>query len=1615
MHLPHFRFCRFCVTVGVLCAHGAARESILLPDNKTFTETFLHPRLVHALSSYMREPGMLLGLTRPAISMEVVTWSNGTTNETCTLDGTEALREWLYTQTVAVSERADSSAITMINAGLVDGTFLGYYDPQAYTFRASGDSLASEQIRAPHSSAEILSKTPECDLDAETDETAACPLGCASSGTACTGDAGTAYSLASCARSTVASCTPPTSTSAGCCHKDIRTYYNTSIQKRGAPQALTQWTTYDARNRTWYKEEMSRAGETGWSSVYDFSTSRALGVTRTAKLRRHDERIIGIAGIDFELERVSQILRDTLSGTASWAYIVERSGKHAGKLLGTSFSAPLRDADNGTRCDAASPAGSCNQNWPATASASASYLAEQQDAWETTRGHTLTNAVGARDNNAVKYDNNAVKYEAVATQFSPSGGLDWLLVVGQDIDCAGNERWVFGECKACPDGRVPSDDRSCRTCGELWPGTISDEGIAGGIGSKCVCPTGTYGHRSSDGVDEKQCIPCTQLDSRRSKLAGDDSVAWEQESVCPGGVVSDTTICPQKGLWITVQEPGTLDSDGDRHMSTHVDLLICPACKQSSCTNATTDTNTISQFSIAECQPHHRGFLCAECEENYKAIEGECARCDRIDWQWLFVEALSAVLLGAFLFYKSFSNSGCKPEDAEAVFNIIDSNKNGYLSGADIRNLLVRMGNPIAAGSGFDKTLASMKAKDIWAGVTLGSLRGALPQGCGGIKKPNIDWVERESVSKHEFIDWCRANQSRATMGTFVFAAQTFGLVAAHSSDSFSPAEIFNMDVGKAAKTCRLPGCGLFCQMMGMVVVPVFSALSLYLCVWYMATQVVPDQSLVALSGCGCSRRKDSTELKGLPIRWHHLQRGCLQLFSCTFAPVTRRCAELLFCRGVSFEGSVHYRLVADLSLECWVGRHLTAAIIASAVLIVYVLVIPGFLMGQAKKWVKNERATSDVRRPSRDVRRQTIKSRERARRQTICDPRSFLSSSSPQIKQWEERMDVSAEDLPKVLRRMHGTPTLNPKWEHELVKATRKTRYYWTFVIILLKTVVNIIFLVGQSKEYNWGMWLQVLLVMAALLSHFQRPYILKSDNRQEQMSFLGLAVVLSVTNSGIPYSGNIRWFHSAIIVFVVLLCTGSLCYIELTVLADKKKRKKRVKKGHAGMDRFFRQIFGRVCPTFLLLSEEDRAVIRDHVQVETFESGEIVYSEGDPANALFIVREGKVSLATARQQGQPRVVGEGESFGAGALRERELFTGAPASPAHNGQRMATATAIGDVVCLRLIRDDWQRVWAPITDSMAVKMFSNLDTDGSGSVARNDLEATLYAFSGQHKRRLASDPESLLMKKTVDTLLDLFDEDRDAHVTLAEFQRNLRVLPTTDDIDDAGSLPARREVGQLVPEPQSEPVERRRSRTPRNLHSAAHTVALASSLTRSTRDLPPLPVAQQRQEGLAYSESASPGSCLELLGQSYERKPGSRSVRSAMHTVMAATQSLSRTPPPLPTTQEAENMKAARRAQPVQSERDSRFDVFVQVSGAGAAAAELRSIQCRSNVTVKELRAQIAEATGWPAAEQRLELQGRELLALPGVNASEARFYGLQHRATVAVSRAGGEPGSMP
>ena len=236
----------------------------------------------------------------------------------------------------------------------------------------------------------------------------------------------------------------------------------------------------------------------GWSSIYAFSTTGEIGITRTAKLRRPNSggvvETYGVVAIDFEMKLLSEILETTVAGTNTWAYVVEVGAGNEGKMLGSSFNAELRDGD---RCTAQ---GNCRQYYTIvsdTIRASATHLADW--GWRATAaGEVMTNTHPGENSRVGN------KYEAVSTAFT-LGGLEWLIVVGQDIQCAANERFVFGKCEDCPEGQVPFDDRTCLICGEVSAGTVSDEGIDGGIGTKCVCPEGKYSVRVDNALVCKKC------------------------------------------------------------------------------------------------------------------------------------------------------------------------------------------------------------------------------------------------------------------------------------------------------------------------------------------------------------------------------------------------------------------------------------------------------------------------------------------------------------------------------------------------------------------------------------------------------------------------------------------------------------------------------------------------------------------------------------------------------------------------------------------------------------------------------------------------------------------------------------------------------------------------------------------------------------------------------------------------------------------------------------------------------------------------------------------------------------------------------------------------------
>src|SRR5437868_5704783 len=77
----------------------------------------------------------------------------------------------------------------------------------------------------------------------------------------------------------------------------------------------------------------------------------------------------------------------------------------------------------------------------------------------------------------------------------------------------------------------------------------------------------------------------------------------------------------------------------------------------------------------------------------------------------------------------------------------------------------------------------------------------------------------------------------------------------------------------------------------------------------------------------------------------------------------------------------------------------------------------------------------------------------------------------------------------------------------------------------------------------------------------------------------------------------------------------------------------------------------------------------------VSTFDKGKIVFAQGEAANSIFYIQQGKVKLTVVSEQGKEAVIamlGVGDFFGEGCLTVQPF-------------RMATATAMAECSIMRL------------------------------------------------------------------------------------------------------------------------------------------------------------------------------------------------------------------------------------------------------------------------------------------------------------------------------------------
>ena len=93
--------------------------------------------------------------------------------------------------------------------------------------------------------------------------------------------------------------------------------------------------------------------------------------------------------------------------------------------------------------------------------------------------------------------------------------------------------------------------------------------------------------------------------------------------------------------------------------------------------------------------------------------------------------------------------------------------------------------------------------------------------------------------------------------------------------------------------------------------------------------------------------------------------------------------------------------------------------------------------------------------------------------------------------------------------------------------------------------------------------------------------------------------------------------------------------------------------------------------------------------------------------------------------------------------------------------KRVATAVAASDdVVCLRLIRDDWMKRWSPLSDSMATELFASLDYNGSGVIETQEIEKELLNRLLQDTEEGQKDQARWTAQTAARSLMRMLDDD---------------------------------------------------------------------------------------------------------------------------------------------------------------------------------------------------------------------------------------------------------------
>jgi len=259
----------------------------------------------------------------------------------------------------------------------------------------------------------------------------------------------------------------------------------------------------------------------------------------------------------------------------------------------------------------------------------------------------------------------------------------------------------------------------------------------------------------------------------------------------------------------------------------------------------------------------------------------------------------------------------------------------------------------------------------------------------------------------------------------------------------FGYAEYANLSVETATKSCLMPGMTVFVLLFQVLLSPLGAFLI-----------VILEFNI-------------AKHFTRYAVRGHHWRRATISVGVFAYAPLTRRCVEILLCKGIPHPTEGTYYLGMDMSKECWYpdwfypGHH----------------PIPAWSTFWNGGVVLTRTSTSETENPQ------------------VEHFWAFVTASIILV--------VYGIGLPVMMARKayrdkmktengKQRSALNPSPWDVTYRTVQAKAYYWYALIMILKLVVNAVYLYGQYFDFAWELCLQVILLFVAAFTHYRRPYIL-------------------------------------------------------------------------------------------------------------------------------------------------------------------------------------------------------------------------------------------------------------------------------------------------------------------------------------------------------------------------------------------------------------------------------------------------------------------------------------------------------------------------------------------